>query len=430
MIKRNLFEELKSHLAKKEISLIVGPRQAGKTTLMLLLKEHLEKSGEKALFLNLDIEADNRYFSSQDLLINKIQLELGRAGGYVFIDEIQRKRNAGLFLKGLYDMRLPYKLIVSGSGSLDLKEKIQESLVGRKRLFELNTLSFDEFVNYKTDEKYNGKLRDFFEIEREKTKHLLNEYLNFGGYPRVVLEESLEEKRRIIDEIYRSYIEKDISYFLKVEKFDAYGALIKLLASQIGQLINYSELSNTIGLSVSTVKNYLHYGEATFIIRRLTPYFTNIRKEITKSPVAYFFDPGMRNYSLGRLGHLDNPNDLGYVFENFVCNILSERLKFTGCSLHYWRTKDRAEVDFVIRCGNQVVPIEIKYKQSHKLQVERSLRSFITRYNPAEAFVVTPGFADSLSIDRTKIFFIPFTQLYTRGERLPDCKILPFFGEK
>lgn len=413
MIERNLLQELKDHFGQKEISLIIGPRQAGKTTLMLLLKKFLEKSGQKTLLLNLDVEADNRFFESQELLVKKIRLELGNSGGCVFIDEIQRKRHAGLFLKGLYDMRLPYKFIVSGSGSLDLKEKIQESLAGRKRLFELGTLSFDEFVNYKTGEKYRENLQDFFEVEKEKTGHLLKEYLEFGGYPRVVLADSLEEKRRIIDEIYRSYIEKDISYLVKVEKLEDYGMLIRLLAGQAGQLVNYSELANTIGLSVPTLKNYLHYGEATFILRRLSPYFTNTRKELTKSPVAYFYDTGLRNYSLGRFGHLDQPGELGYVFENFVCNLLKEKLQFTGCSLHYWRTKDRAEVDFIIRCGNRVVPFEIKYKQSRKLQIERSLRNFIARYKPPKAFVITPGFTDTVRLEETEVFFMPFWRLYT-----------------
>jgi predicted AAA+ superfamily ATPase len=412
MIKRKLLEDVKNHLSKKEISLIVGPRQAGKTTLMLFLKEYLEKNGKKTLLLNLDIEADKQYFQSQDLLVRKIRLELGQTGGFVFIDEIQRKENAGLFLKGIYDIRLPYKFIVSGSGSLELKEKIHESLVGRKRLFDLNTISFEEFVNYKTAEKYREDLPDFFEIEKEKTAHLLNEYLNYGGYPRVVLEEDPKEKRKIIDEIFRSYIEKDIAFLLRVEKLDAYSMLIKILANQLGQLVNYSELANTTRLSIPTVMNYMHYGEATFVIRRLTPYFTNIRKELTKSPVSYFYDLGLRNYSLGSFGHLVNPNELGYVFENFIFNILLEKLRFTGCSLHYWRTKDKSEVDFVVRCGSKISPVEIKYKKSGKLQIERSLRNFIARYKPETALIVTPDFADSLQVEQTKVSFIPFWRLY------------------
>ncbi len=234
IIQRELLKELKNHLSEKEISLIIGPRQVGKSTLMLLLRDDIKKKGGKTLFLSLDFERDKQFFISQDSLIKKIELELGREKGYVFIDEIQRKENAGIFLKGIYDMNLPYKFIVSGSGSLELKEKIHESLVGRKRIFELNPVSFKEFVNFRTNYHYKEKLMDFFVVEKEKTESLLGEYLNFGGYPRVIIEEKLREKREIIDEIFRSYLEKDISYLLKVEKLDAFSSLIKILASQIG----------------------------------------------------------------------------------------------------------------------------------------------------------------------------------------------------
>ena len=157
MIKRTLFSELVDHLPQKEMSLIIGPRQAGKTTLMEMLREYLDKSGERTLFLNLDIEWDRPHFESQAALIKKIELEIGHQHGYVFIDEIQRKEDAGLFLKGLSDLKLPYKFILSGSGSLELKQKIHESLIGRKRLFELSTVSFEEFINHRTDYRYEDR---------------------------------------------------------------------------------------------------------------------------------------------------------------------------------------------------------------------------------------------------------------------------------
>ena len=136
MIKRKLFEKIKEHIInQKEITFIVGPRQSGKTTLMLLLKKHIEEKGGRTLFLNLDIETHKEFVTSQEKLIRKIELEIGKNKGFVFIDEIQRKENAGLFLKGIYDLNLPWKFIVSGSGSVDLKEKIKESLAGRKRKY-------------------------------------------------------------------------------------------------------------------------------------------------------------------------------------------------------------------------------------------------------------------------------------------------------
>jgi len=120
MIKRKLYSELIDHLPQKEMSLIIGARQAGKTTLMEMVKAYLDNGGERTLFLNLDIEWDRPHFDSQAALLKKIELELGQQRGYVFIDEIQRKDDAGLFLKGLFDLNLPYKFILSGSGSLEL----------------------------------------------------------------------------------------------------------------------------------------------------------------------------------------------------------------------------------------------------------------------------------------------------------------------
>ncbi|MGD8890038.1 MAG: AAA family ATPase [Desulfobacterales bacterium] len=189
---------------RTENDAIVGLLQAGKTTLMEMLKEYLEKSGERTMFLNLDIEWDRPHFESQAALIKKIELEIGRQSGYVFIDEIQRKDDAGLFLKGLSDLKLPYKFILSGSGSLELKQKIHESLVGRKKLFELSTVTFEEFINYWTENRYEENLAEFLAIETDRAQQLLSEYMQFGGYPRIVAAAEQREKLRLIDEIYRT----------------------------------------------------------------------------------------------------------------------------------------------------------------------------------------------------------------------------------
>jgi len=411
MIKRKLFPELVSHLPQKEISIIIGPRQAGKTTLMDMLREHLDKRGERTLYLNLDIEWDRPHFDSQSALLRKIELELGKERGYVFIDEIQRKENAGLFLKGLFDLKLPYKFIVSGSGSLELKEKIHESLVGRKQLFELTTIAFDEFVHHKTGYKYKENLAGFLEIEKDKTHQLLMEYMNFGGYPRVVLVSEQTEKIQIIDEIYRSVLEKDIAYLLKVDKTEAFSALIKVLSSQIGNLINYSELSSTLNISYQTVKKYLRYSQKTFLLDIISPYARNVRKEITKSPVPYFWDLGLRNYALGLFGRLGSPSDCGFIFENLVFLLLREKIRLEATKLNFWRTKDKAEVDFILERGRNVVPIEVKYKSLKKQEISRSLRSFIEKYSPDKAYIVNLDYSNIFKINKTTLVFLPYYEL-------------------
>lgn len=410
MIKRQLFEGLKDHVDKKEISFIVGPRQAGKTTLMMLLKDHIEAQGKKTIFLNLDIESDKQFFASQATLLRKIALEIGGSEGYIFIDEIQRKEDAGLFLKGLYDMNLPYKLIVSGSGSVELKEKIHESLAGRKRIFELSTISFVEFVNYKTGYKYETNLPEFFALDPNQTQRLLEEYLSFGGYPRVVLEDTTSEKRRIIAELYQSYLERDIGYLLGVQKTESFTALVRVMASQVGNLVNVSELSNTLGISTSTVNDYLWYMQKTFLIDKVTPYFKNIRKEITKSPVFYFYDLGMRNYALGTFGITPISSESGFLFQNFVYHLLKEKTQNSATQVHYWRTTDKAEVDFVIDKLQEVIPIEVKYKKLSQPAMTRSFQSFLSKYEPKRGYVIHLGKESKERVDNSDVVFLSYYQ--------------------
>ena len=418
MIKRKLFTELIDHLTQKEMSLIIGPRQAGKTTLMEMLKKHLDQSGERTLFLNLDIEWDRPHFDSQAALLRKIELELGQRLGYVFIDEIQRKDDACLFLKGIFDLKLPYKFIISGSGSMELKQKIHESLVGRKRLFELFTVTFEEFVNHRTNYRYEENIADFLAIETDRAQQLLAEYMQFGGYPRIVMETEQREKLRLIDEIYRSIMEKDIAYLLRLDKPDVFRALIKILGGQIGQLMNYSELASTLNVSFATVKNYLWYAQKIFLVELIVPYARNIRKEISKSPMPYFWDLGFRNYCLGLFGHLESPLEKGFVFENLVFLVLRQKLRFKAAELKYWRTKDKAEVDFVIEAGQSLTPVEVKYKHLKHEKVPRSLRSFIDNYNPEHAFIINLDLNKTLKINKTTLFFLPFHELLNQSSVL------------
>ena len=417
-IKRTAYNDIVNHLNAKEITLITGPRQAGKTTIMEAVNSELNKRGEKTVFLSLDFEKDSPYFKSQAALIDRINLETGgKDRAFVFIDEIQRKENAGLFLKGIYDMHPPHKFIVSGSGSLELKEKIHESLAGRKQIFEVNTLSFEEFIDFKTNYKYTDRLADYIGIEKEEPKKLLLEYLNFGGYPRVVTEETVLRKTRILNDIFQSYIEKDISYLLNVEKIWPFKNLIRVLASRSGKLININELSSTLGISIPTVKNYLSYAEKTFIIRLVTPFYRNTRSEIIKSPIAYFNDTGLRNFSIGQFGNINYFDEAGFVFQNFVFNILYDKFKYGNSSVHFWRSKDGGEVDFVIYKGTEIIPVEAKSSELKKPIITRSLRSFIEKYNPKEAWIINISLNSKTIYNGTEIKFIP----------APDL-IIPFFG--
>jgi len=414
MIKRQIKQEIVAHLNKKEITLIAGARQIGKTTLLYEIMNDLISANEKVIFLNLDIESHSVFFKTQDTLLSKIRLELGESG-YVFIDEIQRLENAGLFLKGIYDRNLDYKFVVTGSGSLELKENISESLAGRKRVFEMMPVSFTEFVNHKTGYKYEDRLQMFFNVEKEQTNLLLIEYLNYGGFPRVITEELLPEKTKIMDEIVRSYIEKDLVYLLKIDRPELFSLLIKILSLQSGKMINYSELAKQTNLSVPTIKKYLWYAEKTFCIHWITPYFSNVLKEITKSATCYFNDLGFRNYTIGQMGNLQINQQMGFVFQNFIFLVLKEYCRWKNCSIHFWRSTDKAEVDFVLNFATSIIPAEVKYGAMNKATVSRSFRSFIDKYAPAEAWIINQNFEKKITINQTKVIFMPFYKFFNEN---------------
>ena len=418
MIRRDITESIRVHLDEPEITMISGARQVGKTTLMNILMDELKKKGKNVLFLSFDFESDRPFFISQDALIQKIRLEFGDQKGFVFIDEIQRKEDAGLFLKGLYDMALPWKFIISGSGSIELKERISESLAGRKMVFEVMPVNFSEFLDFRTDYRYSGRLASYIHLNSGKVLSFFYEYLNFGGYPRVITSSSVHQKIQVINEIFQSYLEKDIQPFIKGDRPEAFSRLIKLLASQTGQMLNITNLSNDAQLSVPTVQKHLWYAEKTFFIKLVTPFFNNMTKEITKAPVVYFNDHGMRNFAISAFGNVHRPQDYGFIFQNLVCKVLLQELHATPFSVHFWRTTDKAEVDFIISRRVDPIAVEVKFSSLKKPAITRSLRSFIDKYKPAVAWVVNLSLNDVENIGMTEIRFIPFFMLQEQLKEL------------
>lgn len=411
LIKRDILPSLLEHLARPEITLIVGPRQAGKTTLLREMERYAQQQGQETLTLNLDKQADAELAASQQTLVDRMKLSFGDKRGVLFIDEIQQKEDAGRFLKGIYDMDLPYKIVVTGSGSLELKEKVHESLAGRKRIFEVSPLSFFEFAEWKTEYRYTGRIQKLFSLEPTTLKSLSDEYLSFGGYPRVVLAATGKDKRMILDEIYESYLLKDLKYLLNIQKIDDLRTLLRLLADQTGQLLNISSLARDIGASSQTITNYLWYLEQTFIIRRITPYSRLVRHEIQKAPIAYFVDPGMRNNILGRAELPLPPQDHSFVFQNMIANILHASSRHAATEVHFWRTKTDAEVDFVFLRGTDVLPIEVKDSFLQKTTISRSYRSFVERYKPERGLIVNHSLKEDVQLDKTVVSFLPWWEL-------------------
>lgn len=417
---RKVYVELEKHLSSPEISLVLGPRQAGKTTILRKLQSELERKGEATVFLNIDVVEDRQFFESQHNLLEYIERKIGKKKGFVFIDEISRLENAGLFLKGLYDMNLGYKFIVTGSGSLELKADMIEPLTGRKKVFYCMPLSFTEFAAFKL------KVPDDQVINRLTAQPLLCQrivdlYLNFGGYPRVILTEKMEDEERfeLLQEIFTSYLEKDIGLLLGVENIYAFQNLVKILASQVGNLVNKSELASTLGVTEKTVDKYLFLLEKTFVISLVRPFWENARKELVKSPKVYFMDLGFLHMARGILPDIGKQIN-GGVFENACFLRLKEmetKLK-TIKPVRFWRTKSGAEVDFVFTSIKSSKPVPIEIKVAGKRNLGRSLISFIGKYKPVEGFIYFQNGKEKgeESFEGVDIHFLPYHVLPTLME--------------
>ncbi|MBU2578776.1 ATP-binding protein [Patescibacteria group bacterium] len=414
-IKRELFSDIIKHLGKPEMTLITGSRQVGKTILLLQLKDWLirEKNiaSENIFYYNLDFIQDWQIFQDQTHFIEFLKDRSQKEKIYVFIDEAQKAKDAAKFFKGVYDSRFNVKLVLTGSSSLEIKTKIKESLAGRKIIFNLSPFCFLEFIAAQNKFLYQKLFlrKKIVVLDQNELLILFQKYIIFGGYPRVVLSKNEQEKLMLLKEINASYIEKDIIGFLEIKNKLAFSNLIKLLAGQIGQLVNIQEIAANLRIDRQTVERYIFALLQTFVTKDLLPYFRNSRQEIIKMSKIYFTDLGLRNLAIENFSKLNQRLDKGELLENAVFNELNFYLRNSLAKIRFWRTKQKAEVDFIIAKGNQLVPIEVKYS-INKPKISLSLRNFIEKYQPKQGFVVNLSINNqSLKIKKTKVNFIyPF----------------------
>ena len=356
------------------IVVLIGLRQVGKTTIM----QNIELNDDR-LFLNGQNPETAELFQKYTTLKDFLQINLNNnIKGFLLIDEFQFIPGISTMLKLLVDQNKDLKIVCTGSSSLDILQKVEESLAGRVRVIEVFSLSFEEYLMFKDNELYElYKKYDKttpIEVIHKQIPLKLNEYLLYGGLPRAALQQSPDEKIEILDDIYRTYLLRDVRSYIRNEDTVGFNKLLRLLASQIGNLVNVNELANSSGLSYKKCDEYLSLLEQMFIIKLLEPFLTNKRKMITKMRKVYFTEIGLRNLIYGSFNKIDVRTDSGSILENFVFLELKRKIGKAG-NMNYFRTQDGVEVDFVINNFQEYLAIEVKGKNMAKPVFMRNMES-------------------------------------------------------
>jgi len=345
---RRYYANLDSYLRPNKVLVIYGARQVGKTT---LLRDYLATVKGKIKY---------RLDSGEDISVaevinsnsfNKIK-EYVAGYDLIVIDEAQKIKNIGEGLKIIVDEIPGIKVIATGSSSFDLAGQIGEPLTGRKIVLILFPVSQIELSNMYNNHDLRNNLPD---------------YLVYGGYPEVVAENNIDEKKRILNEIVNSYLLKDILEMEKVKGSKVLLDLLRLLAFQVGSEVSLSEIGQQLQIDYKTVARYIDLFEKSFVLINLRGFSRNLRKEITKKSKYYFYDNGLRNAVIANFNSLEMRDDIGKLWENFL---FTERIKKQNyrniyTNNYFWRTWEGQEIDFVEEREGNLFGFEFKWKEEN-----------------------------------------------------------------
>lgn len=373
-----------------KINLVIGPRQSGKST---LIWHTLLDRGPNAVFVNANELSLREWCTSPALFWSDLK-GIVKEPEVIFFEEVQYIDNAGLFLKGLADMHLDVHIFATGSSSYHLQDKIRESMAGRAERLLLFPFSLKELV---TDYS-NGPSA----VYEERIAEQLNRMLVFGSYPEVCFSERPDyELNRIVE----SFVIRDASDFFRVRYPSKFRKLLLLMASQIGNLVNFSDWASNCGLDSKTVESYANILEESHIIRLLPPYVGGKRAEIISSPKIFFVDNGIRNLMIHQFNDFELRADKGALFENWLFSELIKNSEYND-TIYFWRSKSGGEVDFVRQRGKGLEGFEAKAGYLKKPTISRSIRSFIDAYSPDSFFIVNLNLREKAVINKTAVKWI------------------------
>ncbi len=381
----------------REVLLLLGARRTGKSTLAYQIIRNLldnRISPEAILFINLDEPLFQSKSKDPVYLSEIIEYYLAQKRAvpafYLFIDEIQNHDYWVQTIKTLYDSRKNIKIILTGSTSTLLQKEISTRLSGRYFHIIVYPLSFREYLSFKRLQK---------PATIEKLQYF-NDYLEFGAFPRVVLEDDKDLKQELLRNYFQTIYLKDIIYPNNLRNNKDVFDLLYFLISNIGKNFSYSNIAKTLGVAVETVKEYIGCAENSYLIYTLTKYDASVKKQLANPKKIYCLDTGLVNSISFRFSE-----NKGRLIENLVYISLIKEKK----EIYYHR--ENYECDFLIKEGMKIkhavqVTLSLKDETTRKREI-RGLVEAMDAYNLKEGLIITEKEAEIINLDEKKIVIKP-----------------------
>lgn len=357
-------QKIEKNIFPKRVLIVYGPRRIGKTT---ITKKYFESLDPKKSI----------YVVGDDIRIQELLNSLDRnnilnwASSYenIIIDEAQYISKIGNAIKMIIDEYPEKNIILTGSSSFELSEQIGEPLTGRHFTIILLPIMQREL-----------KMNNF------DLKNNLEQFLIYGSYPEVLTSKNTDDKKRILNELINSYLLKDILVLDKIKSSQTLIDILKALAFQVGNEVSFNEIASSVKRDVKTVQRYIDVLEKTFVIKRVGAYSNNLRNEISKKNKFYFYDLGIRNAIIRQFNSLDDRNDVGALWENFIFMELYKKssAKNRYENFYFWRTTRNKEVDIIIEKDGKIQAIECKLKEKR----ETNMKIFLEKYPKAETKII------------------------------------------
>jgi len=384
MYKRSIFPALEAHLHEKQVTVITGMRRVGKTTALRYLLNQTPHANK--VYLDLERIEDRSIFTQNNF--GETQADLSIRGidfsrpSIIALDEVQLVPEVVSFIKYYHD-HFPVKFIVSGSSSFYLRNRITESLAGRKQIFEMYPLDFREFLQFKAVDiapLEAFRIKPYRRILFAQYKAHYEEFVQYGGFPEVVLADTVAKKEQFLKDVLNSYIELDVKLLSDYSVVDDLYRLVSLIAARIGSKIDYAKIGVLLGLNRHKVRDYMHLLEHTYFLHLIEPYSENIDRAIALQRKVYLADTGLAN----QLAKLDSSS----LFENAV----AVQLLRLGNQVNYFQQKGGYEIDFVldkqtaIEVKETPVPQDLKTLQHRATSIGLMNTMLVGRYPPGSDF--------------------------------------------